>query len=84
MKTTGVRCQRLNNLRFRGRDSCFGGKFITLCRQERKVHNEGVPFVDTPYLPGEQQECISDAARDKSVNNSLRRLNGETRQQSTR
>jgi hypothetical protein len=42
MKTTGVRSQRFNNLRFRGRDSCFEGEFITLYRQERQVRKVGV------------------------------------------
>jgi hypothetical protein len=32
-------------IRFRGRDSCFGGKFINLYRQERQVRKVGVACV---------------------------------------
>jgi hypothetical protein len=59
MKSTGVRCQRPNNLRFRGFDSCLGGEFITLYRQERQVRNVGVSCAesdeDTALVPARHQ-----------------------------
>jgi hypothetical protein len=37
---------------FRGRDSCFGGAFITHYRQERQVRNVGVTLFAMPKRLG--------------------------------